>query len=375
MLPNFFIDATLEHVTEEQLEKLKCVSCEAYLSNVPVFTLIDGKSVCHRCYYSNGPPISSIRNLAYETIASSFIFPCIYRFRGCTIRLKYGREMWNHEHECAYGQIQRSQILRKPSQQKNGKERGVIETHSGHYWGTITPHSALFAPPKTKKNDGKIVTQELEEVMKKKHKDDVDGKNFDAESLDSVMSKSTWDSLGDNISSHNIDNISRSTVDNISRASSRDQRYSNNPSFSGDYRASFNNNEQSRLEKIRQSNDDLGLNYVPYTEVQPAPLPAGFNRAPYGYYQDNVARFSALEQYGHLSHYPPILTETPVSPNGLNHTSSHNSSVKRTESARVGNASIINELKERNRKKISNASNGKNASEPTSPHDYNNGFM
>lgn len=283
--------------------------------------------------------------------------------------------MWHHEHECAYGQVQRShQISKKPSQ-RNGKERGVIETHSGHYWGTITPHSALFAPPKTKKNDGKIVTQELEEVMKKKHKEDVDGKNFDAESLDSVMSKSTWDSLGDNISSHTIDNISRSTVDNISRASSRDQRYSNNPSSTGNYRTSFNNdnNEITRSEKIRQSNDDLGLNYVSYTEVQPTPLPAGFNRAPYGYYQDNVARFAALEQYGHLSHYPPILAETPITPNGLNHTPSFNSPVKRSDSARVGNASIINELKERNRKKLSVASNEKNVSDLNSPHD--NVFM
>lgn len=33
---------------------------------------------------------------------------------------------------------------RNPSQ----KERGVITTHSGHYYGTITPNSLLFAPPR-----------------------------------------------------------------------------------------------------------------------------------------------------------------------------------------------------------------------------------
>lgn len=27
------------------------------------------------------------------------------------------------------------------------KERGVITTHSGHYYGTITPNSVPFAPP------------------------------------------------------------------------------------------------------------------------------------------------------------------------------------------------------------------------------------
>ncbi|KAJ8927211.1 hypothetical protein NQ314_020357 [Rhamnusium bicolor] len=68
---------------------------------------------------------------------------------GCPTRLKFGRILWQHESECSYGQIYKKitkNITKNPSQ----KEKGVIMTHSGHYYGTITPNVALFAPPNQK---------------------------------------------------------------------------------------------------------------------------------------------------------------------------------------------------------------------------------
>ncbi|CAH1376008.1 unnamed protein product [Tenebrio molitor] len=328
----------LEHVPDELLDSLKCVACESYISHKPVFLVVDGKSICHRCSHSNGVPKGAIRNLAYETIASTIIFPCIYRYRGCTIRQKFGREMWGHESQCPYGQVAQ-RLSKKPSKGvKEGKERGVIETHSGHIWGTITPHSALFAPPKTKNNDGQIVTQELTEVMKKKQ----DDKGFDdSQSMDSVMSRaSTFDSsMGDNLSrttgdNTSRDNISRSTVDNISRdnisrSSSTvpgyDPRYYNNAPPMEDYRASQQGYPGPSNFKIPRPYEEA-TQYSPYPEeVHPVPTPTGYNKISFnGYYQENLTRYarpSQLDQFPPLFHFPPVYQDGN-SP--LNHSNSFN---------------------------------------------------
>ncbi|RZC33849.1 Sina domain containing protein [Asbolus verrucosus] len=369
-----------ERVPEEALEQLKCAACESYLSNGPVYIMADGKNICHRCSHSNGIPKDAIRNLAYETIATAMIFPCIYRFRGCTVWMKFERDMWEHEHQCPYGKITQ-RVSKKPS--KGGKERGVIETHSGHIWGTITPHSALFAPPKTKNNDGKIVTQELAQIMKKKQKED-EVKSFDSQSVDSLISKaSTFDSIGDNISrsmgdnvsrdnisrsqGDNVsrDNISRSLGDNISRSSSRpptreeDRQYIPYSSSPDGYRPSIsakqsNHHEINRQQKVLRTNDDVA-NFL--DEVPPLPTPPGYNKISFnGYYRENMVQYGRISNF---EQYPQMYRYSQQHDNNLHYSASFNNPsprssqtpVKRTESLRVGNQELIDELKERNNKK------------------------
>lgn len=129
-------------VPEHLLEHIKCVLCECYLSCDPVYIQSNGKNICHRCIYANGIPPNSLRNIAYEKLSTIMIFPCIYRNRGCPTRLRFGRVLWQHEVECSYGKTYQK-ITKNPNQ----KEKGVIKTHSGHYYGTITPNVVLFAPP------------------------------------------------------------------------------------------------------------------------------------------------------------------------------------------------------------------------------------
>ncbi|KAJ3645763.1 hypothetical protein Zmor_023396 [Zophobas morio] len=400
-------EINLEHVTEEIIQDLKCVACESYLSNGPVYIVVDGKNICHRCSHANGVPKGAIRNLAYETIARAAIFPCVYRFRGCNVRLKFGREMWGHENECPYGQTQ-NRLSKKPSKTskdtKDGKERGVIETHSGHIWGTITPHSALFAPPKAAKTDGKMVTQELAEMMKKKQQEELKG--FDVQSMDSVVSKaSTFDSIGDNISrsiGDNIsrDNISRSTIDNVSRdnisrttfdnvsrenfsrSSSRItdeyRRQPNETILDDNYRPSVSgyppeqagpsNYDMQRQSKVVRSSEDLNTAYPGFPqEIAPLPTPPGYNKVPFnGYYQDNMARYgrpSHFEQLPQMYNYPPGYYDNNGNMNysaSFSYAPTHHPQIapKRSESFRVGNQELIDELKERNRNKNSSPSPG-----------------
>ncbi|XP_018561812.1 uncharacterized protein LOC108903943 [Anoplophora glabripennis] len=132
-------------VPENLLEYIKCVQCECYLTCDPVYIQSNGKNICHRCVYANGIPPNCLRNIAYEMLSTILIFPCIYRNRGCPTRLRFGRALWQHETECSYGQTYQK-ITKNPNQ----KEKGVIKTHSGHYYGTITPNVVLFAPPSQK---------------------------------------------------------------------------------------------------------------------------------------------------------------------------------------------------------------------------------
>lgn len=131
-------------VPEHLLDQIKCVQCECYLSCDPVYIQSDGGNVCHRCVLSNGVSPHHLRNIAYERLSTIIVFPCIYRNRGCPTRLRFGRVLWQHETECSYGQTYQKIQAKNPSQ----KEKGVIKTHSGHYYGTITPNVVLFAPPK-----------------------------------------------------------------------------------------------------------------------------------------------------------------------------------------------------------------------------------
>ncbi|CAH1116153.1 unnamed protein product [Phaedon cochleariae] len=136
-------DIRLVAVPDHLLDHIKCVICQSYLTCEPVFIQPNGTNICHRCVHSNGVPPNCLRNYLYEQLSSIIIFPCVFRNRGCPTRLKFGKDLWQHESQCSYNQMFRKSTP-KPG---NQKEKGVIQTHSGHYYGTITPHSAPFAPP------------------------------------------------------------------------------------------------------------------------------------------------------------------------------------------------------------------------------------
>lgn len=149
------------------MEYLRCGNCAGYLSCTPVYVCRDGTSVCHRCSAQlQQPSPEFIRDPAFEAFADMMIFPCIFRYRGCTQYFKFGEQSWEHEIECPYGkpyvrEQQRSrqsdhEVRRQPEhevrrqeslQQRDYKERGVIVTHSGHIYATITPNAPVFARP------------------------------------------------------------------------------------------------------------------------------------------------------------------------------------------------------------------------------------
>lgn len=87
--------------------------------------------------------------MALEYILEIFLFPCIYRKRGCTKVFKFGLD-YSHEHECSYSKTQK---VVKTFTEPNGKQKGVIETHTGHMYGTITPNSQFFVAQNKLTND------------------------------------------------------------------------------------------------------------------------------------------------------------------------------------------------------------------------------
>ncbi|XP_060522220.1 uncharacterized protein LOC132699488 [Cylas formicarius] len=157
-------DLRLTTVPEHIFGYIKCVVCEGFLSCEPVYTQINGKNICHRCINSNGVPPNCRRNLPYETFSKTLVFPCSFRSKGCPERGEFGRGLWQHEAECPYGAIIYQQSDQKRESQAK-KEKGVIKTHTGHIWATITPNSQLFAPPEDPNND--INKQLLKSLAKK----------------------------------------------------------------------------------------------------------------------------------------------------------------------------------------------------------------
>ncbi|XP_022901805.1 uncharacterized protein [Onthophagus taurus] len=134
---------TVYNIPEAILEILTCSLCEYYLCSTPIFVSAEGKSVCHRCFAIKNQmlPSNFVRHHALEKILTLMLFPCVFRHRGCTKFFRFGSNTTEHEKECSYGQVQKKP-LKKYTEGK--KERGVIETHSGHTYGTITPNSQFF---------------------------------------------------------------------------------------------------------------------------------------------------------------------------------------------------------------------------------------
>lgn len=182
-------DLYLTKIPINAVEQLHCNYCQSYLSSPPVYTNIDGETTCHRCVKDNGPPPDSVQNLAYETICNIIIFPCKFRNRGCPENVRFGRNAWQHEMVCAYGQPENYNTGDPVEQKANGrifesnrqgsnvgdkiikplskKERGVIQTHTGHYYGTITANSVPYAPPSRNQNPNS--NKELIKSLKSKH--------------------------------------------------------------------------------------------------------------------------------------------------------------------------------------------------------------
>ncbi|CAG9863474.1 unnamed protein product [Phyllotreta striolata] len=191
-----FDDVRLIPVPETLFDQIKCVQCESYLSCEPVHIRPDGRNLCHRCYSSNGAPGECLRNVAYEMVSNILVFPCVYRNRGCPTRLKFGRDLWHHESECSY-----NQMYRKPERNASKKERGVIQTHSGHYYGTITPYSAPFAPPST--NSEFDINKELVKSLKKQQErkmmkaEEINSAILDNSSVENKSSSSEYSTRSD----------------------------------------------------------------------------------------------------------------------------------------------------------------------------------
>ncbi|KAK9717654.1 hypothetical protein QE152_g23618 [Popillia japonica] len=129
---------------EEVLSVLTCTLCGYYLSSCPIHVNSDGYNICHRCYTTKEGkiPLNYIRHKALETILQILLFPCVYRKRGCTKVFRFGYNT-DHEKMCSYSRTQKSfSTFTDPN---NGKQRGIVETHTGHMFGTITPYSQFFS--------------------------------------------------------------------------------------------------------------------------------------------------------------------------------------------------------------------------------------
>lgn len=80
------------------LSKLKCASCHNYLRSGPVFIQYTGNSVCSKC--NNPCGVASFRNLLYEEIIKTALFPCRYASNGCPARLQSTDT--SHEAVCVF---------------------------------------------------------------------------------------------------------------------------------------------------------------------------------------------------------------------------------------------------------------------------------
>lgn len=114
-----FPDIRHTPVPPQLLDLIKCDKCLGFINCEPIFILKDGSNVCHRCCAANGVPPDSRRNIAYEQLSRILVFPCIFRNKGCPTRLKFGRDLWEHESKCPYNtSLRRLSQANKKSGQK-----------------------------------------------------------------------------------------------------------------------------------------------------------------------------------------------------------------------------------------------------------------
>lgn len=138
-------------IPEAILPKLTCTFCQNYLSCPPIHINQDGQQICFRCCATKDLT-GFVRHIAFETLLQIVVFPCIYRNWGCPISDKFGETCSNHEKDCPYGQSYKKVPYKKTSYTKDGKlkEKGLVESHRGPVWATLTPSTIPFGQGKIK---------------------------------------------------------------------------------------------------------------------------------------------------------------------------------------------------------------------------------
>lgn len=128
------------------LDWLLCAKCSLYLSAPGCYVNGQGRPFCFRCI-TNTPQMDYIRHVDLEKLLSFMVFPCIFHMRGCTKRYRFGDPAaYSHEQECPYGFAAQRPLSQLKTINVNGKQKGVIPTHTGHVFATITPNTIqLFA--------------------------------------------------------------------------------------------------------------------------------------------------------------------------------------------------------------------------------------
>lgn len=225
------------------------------------------------------------------------------------------------------------------------KERGVIETHSGHIYGTITPNSALFSPPKPNKVDsGSGLTQELVSVIIRKKQ------------------QQNNSSIGGGDDSQSMESVERTTDDSNSNSASR---RNTKDSRSDDLQSSIGNNDDDDFDGSVFKDEPLTpTGYIPKHGYFPDNIPRPSFRLSVSdnnnYYPNNPNRLLSSSNNNNYNNY---LNNNYLisSNNNIKYTPSFNyypnndnpdynndpRIVKRSESLRVGSKEIINELKAR----------------------------
>ncbi|XP_019869729.2 uncharacterized protein LOC109598289 isoform X2 [Aethina tumida] len=91
---------TQSFVTSTIKNDIKCSLCHGYLSHFPVY-ITASENICGRCPHPEG----SIRNSIYETLASTYKFPCMYDVNGC-LHNDTPEKINEHEKFCSYRLIE-----------------------------------------------------------------------------------------------------------------------------------------------------------------------------------------------------------------------------------------------------------------------------
>lgn len=145
-LPHAKEPAKLLNLPRLALEWLLCTKCSLYISAPGCYVNSQGRPFCFRCI-TTPPQTEYIRHVDLEKLLGFMVFPCIFHMRGCTKRYRFGDPAgYSHEQECAYGFAAQRPISQLKTVNINGKQKGVIPTHTGHVFATITPNTIqLFA--------------------------------------------------------------------------------------------------------------------------------------------------------------------------------------------------------------------------------------
>lgn len=90
-------------IPQHILDDLKCSVCSGYLSSKPLMIKPENDQVCGKCFMiiPSEEKEKCLRQLALESLASVFLFPCRYHRQGCKYNFPWDGER-NHEETCPY---------------------------------------------------------------------------------------------------------------------------------------------------------------------------------------------------------------------------------------------------------------------------------